>query len=97
MSSIENYQGFYSKDTLPFLQGLLSEVALVEEAKLKSEVAKLVEQIVVLQQAYIGDAKAPSRRCAAECEFVNIFMEAIVPIYDKLTENLPVFKRRGGE
>lgn len=97
MSDTENYQGFYRKETLPFLESLMTTFGEQEAARLGLEVSKLVDTLLELKEEYIGDVRAPTRRCALECEFLQIFMSALPAAYDGLTKNLPAFKRRSGE
>ncbi len=94
MSDTENYQGFYRKETLPFLESLMTTFGEKEEARLGLEVSKLVDTLLALQEDYIGDVRAPSRRCALGYEFLQIFMSALPAAYERLTGNLPAFKRR---
>ena len=96
MSDIENYQGFYRKEALPFLESLMTTFGEKEAARLGLEVSKLVDTLLALQEDYIGDVRAPTRRCALEYEFLQIFMSALPVAYDGLTKNLPGFNRRSG-
>ena len=48
MSDIENYQGFYRKETLPFLESLIDTFGEKEVARLGLEVAKLVDTLLAL-------------------------------------------------